>query len=42
VTAPTDRRAAYVSLALGMLVFGGTWPAGTVAAERAATMATST
>ncbi|HET7146365.1 MAG TPA: DMT family transporter [Gaiellaceae bacterium] len=33
MTAPTDRRAAYVSLALGMVVFGGTWPAGKVAAE---------
>jgi drug/metabolite transporter (DMT)-like permease len=28
----TDRRAAYVSLALGMVAFGGTWPAGKVAA----------
>jgi drug/metabolite transporter (DMT)-like permease len=29
----TDRRAAYLSLALGMVAFGGTWPAGKVAAE---------
>jgi drug/metabolite transporter (DMT)-like permease len=29
----SDRRAAYVSLFLGMVAFGGTWPAGKVAAE---------
>lgn len=29
----SDRRAAYLSLALGMVAFGGTWPAGKVAAE---------
>lgn len=28
----TDRRAAYASLAVGMVAFGGTWPAGKVAA----------
>jgi len=33
VTPAADRRAAYVSLALGMVAFGGTWPAGKVAAE---------
>jgi drug/metabolite transporter (DMT)-like permease len=29
----SDRRAAYVVLLLGMVAFGGTWPAGKVAAE---------
>jgi drug/metabolite transporter (DMT)-like permease len=29
----TERRAAYLSLALGMVAFGGTWPAGKVAAD---------
>lgn len=29
----SDRRTAYLSLALGMVAFGGTWPAGKVAAE---------
>lgn len=29
----SDRRTAYLSLALGMVAFGGTWPAGKVAAD---------
>ena len=29
----SDRRAAYVTLLLGMVAFGGTWPAGKVAAD---------
>jgi drug/metabolite transporter (DMT)-like permease len=31
-----DRRSAYVSLLVGMLAFGGTWPAGKVAADHIA------
>ena len=36
-----DRRTAYVTLLVGMVAFGGTWPAGKVAAEHVLELARS-